>query len=177
MRLFIALSPSEEAKAALERDLNALRKCCRKGSFSRAENLHITLAFLGEVPEERLDDLRAAMDGCGAGPFGVTVGDLGRFRGREGDTLVFRVDGGDPLRALQKKLSENLISKGFALEDRAFRPHLTLARRASLRAGETIPTVSARLEPVSFTAERMVLSLSHRPEGVLTYTPLFTETL
>ena len=177
MRLFIALPPPEKERAALERELGTVRRACRKGSFSRAETLHITLAFLGEVPEERLDDVRAAMDGCGGGAFPVTVGALDRFRGREGDTLILRTDGGKELTALQRALSQNLRSRGFVLEERAFRPHLTLARRASLREGETLSALSAGLEPVRFTAERMVLYLSHRPDGVLTYTPLYTKTI
>lgn len=177
MRLFIALPTPEEERAALERELARLRRACRKGGFSRGENLHITLAFLGEVPEDRVDAVHAAMDGCGTGPFPVTIGDLGRFRGREGDTLILRADGGEPLTALQTDLSDGLRSRGFALEDRAFRPHLTMARRAALREGETLAAVSARLEPVRFTADRMILYLSHRPDGVLTYSPLYTKML
>ena len=177
MRLFIALPPPEKERAALERELGAVRRACRKGTFSRGENLHITLAFLGEIPEERLDDARAAMDGCFAGAFPVTIGPLDRFRGREGDTLILRADGGRELTALQRALSQNLRSRGFVSEDRAFRPHLTLARRAILREGETLQTLSARLEPVRFPAERMILFLSHRPDGVLTYTPLYTKEL
>ena len=175
MRLFLALSPTEEGRAALTRDLAILRTACRRGNFSRAENLHVTLAFLAETPEDRLPDVRAAMDECtGTGTFSVTTGPLGRFRGRDGDTLVLRLHAPETLYVLQRELSRCLTERGFFLEDRPYRPHLTLARRAALREEETLETVSARLEPVTFPAERMTLFLSHRPNGVLTYTPLYS---
>ena len=173
MRLFIALSPPEEGRAALERDLAVLRSACRRGGFSRSENLHITLAFLGEVSETRLGDVRSAMEKCHTAPFDVTIGSLGRFPGREGDTIILRAEGGEALRALQRELSRRLRERGFALEDRPYRPHLTLARRAAFREGEDPARIAPRLEKVTFTAEEMILFLSHRPDGVLTYTPLY----
>ena len=175
MRLFIALSPTGEARAALTRNLAILRTACRRGNFSRAENLHVTLAFLGEISEDRLPDVRAAMDECtGTGTFSVTTGPLGRIRGRDGDTLVVRINASKALSGLQRMLSLSLTERGFSLEDRPYRPHLTLSRRAQLGEGETMESISARLESVTFPAERMTLFLSHRPNGVLTYTPLYS---
>ena len=61
MRLFIAINFDPETKRKLLEVQHRLREL-GKGNFSREDNLHLTLAFIGEVPMERLEDVKAAMD-------------------------------------------------------------------------------------------------------------------
>ncbi len=173
MRTFIAVEFPAALRGEIERSAAALRRAGVTGGFSRAENYHLTLSFLGEVPEERLARAQEAMDACAAPPIPLTVGALGRFRGREGDTLWRQIDAPETLYALQSRLSDELRSRGFTLERRPFKPHLTLARRSALPADVKWEELSKRLRPLTYTAESITLFRSDQIKGKRVYTPLY----
>jgi len=168
MRLFIAVAFPPEVKTALAAQTAALRRAGVRGRFSREENLHLTLAFLGEQPPAGRDAAIRAMERCSAAAFPVTVGGYGTFRGgRDGDVLYRRIEGGEALAGLHRRLSQALAAEGFALERRDFRPHLTLARGVP-RAKDPLPAA----EPLACTADAMTLFLSEQIQGRRVYTPL-----
>ena len=177
MRLFVALPIPGSGLARLEECADAVRRACRRGSFSRTENLHITLSFLGETEPERLEEVKRCLSECSSPPLHLTVGAPELFRGNGGDTLVRRVTGGEELYRLQKTLSDALRAALFPQEDRPFRPHLTLARRMEFRPGADLASLSREIRPFSIQEDRMILYRSDRIDGVLTYTPLFTRML
>ena len=82
MRLFVALLLTGEMKDALCQAQAKLKALARSGNFSRRENLHLTLAFLGECPPSAVHRIRRAMTAAAeaAGPFPMTLDRLGRFR-------------------------------------------------------------------------------------------------
>ena len=170
MRLFIAIDFPPELRGALAADTERLRRFISSGRFTPRENYHLTLVFLGETPPDRLGVVVEAMEECPFASFPLSVGELGRFRRREGDILWRRVDGGQPLSQLQAGLCEALRQRGFSIEEREFRPHLTLARRAVLPEGSRLENISGCLTPVLHRAGSMVL---FRSRGG-TYTPLHT---
>jgi len=172
MRLFLAIAFPPALREALAADTAAVRDGFAKARFADPALYHLTLAFLGEVPQPRAADVIAAMKACRAAPFSLSIGALGRFRGREGDTVWRAVSADAELFCLQRTLSGELRNRGFALEARAYSPHLTLARAARLREGVTFAGLSERLPARETTAAGMTLFLSHRVEGRLTYTPL-----
>ena len=173
MRLFVALLLSEEMKESLCRAQDALWDCAQGGNFSRRENLHMTLAFLGECPPSAVTRIRRAMEQTGqsAKPFSLALGRMGRFR-RGGSELWWAgVQRQPALEQLAKNLQNALRGEGFALEERPFAAHLTLARQVDapgLRP-EEIP-----LEKSSQTIAHMSLMESTRVKGVLTYREIFS---
>jgi RNA 2',3'-cyclic 3'-phosphodiesterase len=100
--------------------------------WAESESLHFTLAFLGGVPEERLEAVFAAARQAASGtpPFRLQLGALGMFpdHGTRRVLWIGADRGAAELTALQAKLAAALTRAGFALEARAFVPHLTLAR-------------------------------------------------
>ncbi len=172
MRLFLAIAFPPALREALAADTAAVRDGFAKARFVDPALYHLTLAFLGEVPTPRAADAVAAMNACRAAPFPLSIGRLGRFRGREGDTVWRAVTAGDELFRLQRALTDVLRKRGFSHEARAYSPHLTLARAARLREGVTFSLLNERLPARETTAAGMTLFLSHRVEGRLTYTPL-----
>ncbi|MBR6113859.1 MAG: RNA 2',3'-cyclic phosphodiesterase [Oscillospiraceae bacterium] len=171
MRLFIAVEFPEDIRLALERDARTLRRVLRSGTLSRRENYHLTLVFLGET--DRAGERRAAeaMEQCRTGSFPLVIGAPGRFRGREGDTIWRNVDGGEALLSLHEALTDALRERGFRPEERAYTPHLTLARRAVFGGGSSFGALRDQFSPLRCIADGMMLMLSERPGGVLTYTP------
>ncbi len=169
MRLFAALPLGEEGV----RDLSAYRRDLEKlgvrGNFTRPENLHITLAFLGELPE--WETAAEALDTVEAEPGLLLLDRLDTFG--KGGILGLCPTEDAPVRALAAKAERALWEAGFSLEKRRFRAHVTLCRELTAPAGTELPPPPAVAVPV----EEMVLFLSHRPKGKLTYTPLWRKKL
>lgn len=136
MRLFIAILLSEEVQDGLCDAMRDLRPRFRNGSFTPRENLHLTLSFLGETAPERLDAVREAMEAVDVPPFRLRIDGIGSFPRRDGDIYWAGIERSDTLMRLQKELDAALTLRGFPMERRRFRPHLTLARRAVLISGE-----------------------------------------
>ena len=131
MRLFIAVLLNEEAKDYLFSAAESLRLQSVSGSFTRRENFHLTLAFLGET--ERAGDVKQAMNRVKEAPFSITLEGFGHFARRGGDIYWAGIRESGELIHLQEQLSRRLKEAGFSLEDRPFRPHLTLGRQVILK--------------------------------------------
>ena len=172
MRLFIALPMDEGTRAALKDYQAALRALGIRGSETRPENLHITLAFLGELPDPApvIEAMNAVHT---AGPVSLALDRPGRFQQRDGALLWLGPGRDRPTQRLAAALGEALRERGLPLQDRPYQAHITLFRR--VKNADILP----RLPEISipYRAESMVLYRSHRPDGVLTYTPLYIRPL
>ena len=167
MRLFVALPVPQQALPALRRAQKTLL-AAGQGNASRLENLHITLAFLGET--ERCDAAREALASVQAAPLSVALAGAGHF----GDVCWAGVALTPALRDLQQQTADALRMREFRLDSRPFRPHLTLCRR--FRPADSLdsilPAVSEALGAPEWQADEILLMHSHRVNGVLTYTPI-----
>jgi 2'-5' RNA ligase len=135
MRLFFGLQLSEEAKARLGPVL---------AGISRVEQLHFTLAFLGEQPESALARLGEAAETVRAPAFDLAIGGTGAFPNPKSPRVLWLgvMEGAQELCSVAEQLRAALRERGFALEDRPFRPHLTIARvkdRAAARSLQKVP--------------------------------------
>ena len=167
MRLFIAIRFPENVLAELARIQREMKKQGVSGNFSRAENLHLTLAFLGEVKAPRA--VSEAMKAVEVPPMELTLGESGRFRGlywaglEENPTLFSYTE------ALRAELKEREIW----FDEKAFRPHITLVRRARYEGEGPMPQVPVRKE--SFEVQKVSLMKSENIGGKLTYTEIYAE--
>jgi len=163
MRLFVALLVSQEMKSALLRTQAALRRQGAEGNFSREENFHLTLAFLGETEDPA--GAEAAMEqACrGSGPFRLTLRGGGSF----GDSWWAGVDAPPALGELAGRLAGALRDRGFAVPRREFLPHITLIRQVR----SPLP-LRPETEAASMTVRRVSLMRSERIGGRLIYTEI-----
>lgn len=134
MRLFIAVYPTDEAAdhlAAYVQELHVSRAAAEGVNTRLAprSNWHVTLAFLGEVPDERLPDVETALARVAAAPFTVKVAGGGRF-GRGRFTILWAALGGDvpALTRLSRAVRRELSRAKLPFDRKPFRPHLTIAR-------------------------------------------------
>jgi 2'-5' RNA ligase len=126
-RLFFAVWPDEAAALALEALAVALADVAGGKPVPR-EKIHLTLAFLGEVSGDRVEDAVAAGAEARGAPFRLRLDEVGSFRRSEVAWAgCSRAPAG--LASLQSDLAASLAARGFTLEERAFAPHITLARR------------------------------------------------
>lgn len=105
------------------------------------ENLHLTLVFLGEVPEPVLEDAHTGFGRLRAPAFDLTLAGIGMFGGARPRSVHVGVRDAAPLRHLQAKVASAAREAGIALDARRFTPHVTLER---LRAQHPdIPRIAA----------------------------------
>lgn len=117
---------------------------------TRAETIHLTLAFHGEVRNDRLDELITCVRRVRGAPFGLQL-DSARHWAHNGIVWAGPRETPDALRELAAQLNTALKADGFRTERRAFKAHVTLARRSE-RAAMLPP-----LEPLPWRAEEFVL--------------------
>jgi len=129
MRLFTGISIAAETLASLERLLAELRPLAQL-KWSPVENLHITTKFIGEWPEARLGELENALgDICPAGSFEIKIAGLDYYPNAGRPRVLFSGVAAEPgLIRVAEAINEALAAIGCPREDRAYSPHLTLAR-------------------------------------------------
>jgi RNA 2',3'-cyclic 3'-phosphodiesterase len=164
-RVFFALVPGAHA-AALLAEVGAELAARAGGKPVPAAKIHLTLAFLGSLEPDRLDAASAIE--VAAPAMRLAMDCVGSFRAAR---VAWAGMSQTPaaLSDLQSRLSRELRARGFALEDRPFAPHVTLARRIE----RAIPR--SPIEPIEWEAGEVALMLSQPGSG--RYSTLETWTL
>lgn len=163
MRLFVAINFDEDARERLMRIQRRLRACA-DGNFTRPENLHLTVLFLGEVSDDAA--VRRGMDARFVRPIELIFDRVGRFRG---DLYWVGIRPSPALDALYAGLRDDLTRAGFRGDwGESITAHVTIARAVSLRARPELSFL-----PFSTTARRLSLMKSERIAGRLTYTQIY----
>jgi 2'-5' RNA ligase len=160
LRLFFALLPDEAARTALATAAGEVARGTG-GRAPRAENLHMTIAFLGDLPVERLAELRAIGTAVAApaSPFELALTKLGFFRDA-GIAWFGAQPMPEELHKLVESLRGELRAHALPVERRAFQPHVTLARRC------TKPWTGGTFAPVAWRVDALALMASETlPEG------------
>jgi len=141
MRLFFAVELPSEVQAALGRFNPS--DASRDYRWTDPSLMHVTLAFLGQQPEDQLDILRkvGAAAAAASRPGVIKLGQPGSFGARRAPRVLWIGLDGDlaALQALHSNLNTGLKQAGFEVEDRAFSPHITLARRRETARGSAPP--------------------------------------
>lgn len=128
MRLFVAVPLPEAVRDALAPILRRLSALPGVKAVER-ENLHITLKFLGEVDERKLEDVVGALRTVQFIPPTISVSGVGAFPSPSRPRVLWAgVTGGEALRDLAARVESALAPLGFRPEARPFHPHVTLAR-------------------------------------------------
>ena len=170
MRLFVAVLFEKPIVDALCTAGEELCGQAHSGDFTRWENLHMTMAFLGET--ENLTGATRALDAVQAAPFPLLLRGMGRFW-NNGDTLYWMgAEKTAGLLAAQGQICRQLRAEGFVLEERAFAPHVTLGRRVRMRDGFDPQHFAESIPPLYMQVRRISLMRSEHVHGALTYTEL-----
>ncbi|HEX7316790.1 MAG TPA: RNA 2',3'-cyclic phosphodiesterase [Pyrinomonadaceae bacterium] len=183
LRLFFAVELPLEIRAAAAEHAARLRREFpdARASWPRAESLHLTLKFLGEVEAIRLDALHHVAEVAAAAltPFALTIEGTGTFPPRGAARVLWlgvRDDDGQ-LSRLQFRLDKEGVYVGFPRESKSFRPHLTLARLRDYQRSEAAHGLCeahrrAPFGPLTFEVSDFVLMRSELGPGGSRYTPL-----
>ncbi|MFC2058662.1 RNA 2',3'-cyclic phosphodiesterase [Chloroflexota bacterium] len=154
IRAFIAIELPEPVKEALGRILSELKEMDHSPvKWVDPEGIHLTLKFLGNIPDGRVTAITTAYSGASndASPFRLELNGLGAFPNLRKPRVVWVGMGGDiaNLLKLQKNIERALVPLGFPAEKRSFSPHLTLGRvrdRASAPERHSLGEIVASLK-------------------------------
>ena len=153
-RVFFALWPDDATRAAISRATRAAVGSSGGRPVAK-ERLHLTIAFLGELTAAGLEVARSVPPIPTRGPFDLTLDTIGIWP--ESKTLWLAPAAmPSELGELHARLWDALVERGFRADDRVYRPHVTLARRAR--------PVESAVEPVSFAVRDLALVESF-PDG------------
>lgn len=165
-RLFVALAVPPDVRAALA----ALRDDLDGARWTRPEQLHLTLRFLGDVPAEQVPEFEAGLRAVEAPPLDLRLAGLTVFPNRRRPrVLVVRIEREEALGRLQHAIEQTVQALGIEPEPRPFRPHVTLARlrQPDARAVHAYLQRHAGLA-ATFTADHFALYASTlRPDGAV----------
>jgi 2'-5' RNA ligase len=134
MRLFVAIDIDAEVRERVERYVEGLQSFAPDVRWTRPESWHITLKFIGETKAESIDKVKQQLAKLSAGPAQIEFRGAGFFPSpRLARVFWAGVRGDSNLAALAEAVERTLGAIGIAFEERAFSPHLTLARSGSGR--------------------------------------------
>ncbi|MGB7728180.1 MAG: RNA 2',3'-cyclic phosphodiesterase [Candidatus Acidiferrum sp.] len=130
MRLFVAIAIPSEVRDPLSVLLKDLRGIGPKAKWVRAENLHVTLKFLGNSDPQKLEQIEGALKTVRSSqPVALGFRGLGFFPNEKRPRVFWGgMEASANLRPLAESVDRSLHQIGFPLEERPFTPHLTLAR-------------------------------------------------
>ena len=167
MRLFIALQLNSEMKKALIDLQDRMQRLGVRGNFTKPENLHLTLAFIGEYPDP--EDVIDVLETIRVQPFQISLEGIGSF----GNLWWAGLSGSDELKNLAKRLRRGLAEAGIPYDRKKFSPHITLVRKPLTRSG-SIPEGILQ-EPLrgKMTVEHISLMRSDRGKHGMIYTELY----
>ena len=164
MRLFIAIQPDKEFWSALRAVQNEMRRRGVEGNYTRPENLHLTLAFIGDYPDP--DTVLEAMEDLRFQPFDLELKGLGSF----GELWWAGLEGSENLEALARQLRRTLAEAAIPFDRKSFRPHVTLIRQARYRNDPRFDSIA--VQQARMTVGRISLMLSTRGKNGIIYTEL-----
>ena len=163
MRLFIAVQITDKMKTAIIGMMHDLKQQGLTGNYVPASNLHMTLAFIGEVKSSTAvqevlrevpgETFRIAMDGM------VTFG----------DAFCISIKGNQKLKNYTKELRRQLKARGVPCADDKFVPHVTLVRKTGGKRPEKLPLIKDECN-----VTKISLMKSEQKNGKSVYTEIFS---
>jgi 2'-5' RNA ligase len=174
-KLFISVNCDNKVKAQFLSIQEKLKTQSVKGSFTLPQNLHLTLVFLGETPEDKIPLISSVIDKAlkpPVAPFTLTFSTIGCFKHSKKELWWIGTEHNDThldiLKTIRQRIAESLFSEGISFDNRPFNPHITLGREVKHTSPIIIPK-----QDIIFPVNRISLMKSERINGILTYTEIF----
>jgi RNA 2',3'-cyclic 3'-phosphodiesterase len=131
MRLFIALDIDDSIRERIARFVEGVQGFAPDARWVKPESLHVTLKFIGEQREEAVAQIKLALETASADAVQINFRGYGFFpTAKSARVFWVGIEAGPQLAAMALTVDEKMATLGMPKEDRAFSPHLTLARGA-----------------------------------------------
>jgi len=174
-RLFISVNCDDKVKKQLLSVQDKIKSQSVKGNFSLPENLHLTLVFIGETPEDKIQLISSVIEQAlnpVVAPFTLTFSTVGCYTHSKKELWWIGTDRDDTrlnnLNTIRRRIADGLSSKGVNFDNRPFNPHITLGREIKHASPIIIPK-----QEIMYPVNRISLMKSERVSGKLTYTEIW----
>jgi 2'-5' RNA ligase len=136
MRIFIALDIPGEIRARIMEYMDHARGLAPEARWARPEGLHVTLKFVGQASDAKVQEIKTALAGVKATPFEMNFANAGFFPSPKSSRVFWiGVQADEALPRLASAIDQELKKLGIPCEEKAYHPHLTLARAGSGAGG------------------------------------------
>lgn len=162
MRLFIAIQLSEELQRAVTKTMHELKKQDVQGKYVPTKNLHMTLAFIGEMKDP--EPVIKAMQTVRYKPFKLTLSEMGNF----GELLWIGMKGKQGLSGLVKDLRAALDKAEIPYDKKKFTPHITIIRKMNGK------WQNIQAPKGDMVVKKVSLMKSEQKDGKRVYTEVFS---
>lgn len=160
MRLFVGLRPSDEFRARLSVLQSRLLDAGVAARYLEPSNLHLTLAFIGEWPEN-ISGILPSLER----PFTLALSRIGLFT--EAKVIWAGVENSDDLNRLAERVRFCLSEAGIPFDPKPFVPHITLGRKPVVPGNVSLSGIE--IPPAVMTVEDVFLYCSHHGENGMVY--------
>ncbi len=171
MRLFIAINFDDDTKMKIYNDSLVLIEMASSYNFSSINNYHLTLAFLGEVDKSKVDLIKSTIDSISFINMDLKILGYGSLK-RDDKELIFRhIKVDEKLFKLVSELKDELIIKGFNVDMKRFKPHLTISRETKFISDINVRCI--KVDEINTKIKSIDLMESYRINGTLKYRSLY----
>ena len=155
-RIFIAFDVSDEARDYLFNLQKELSKFV-KAKWVEKKNIHLTLKFLGEIDDEKLEKLKKELSKIKFKRFDVVLDELGVFPDENFTRVIWVGLKGEGIFNLQKKIDEELLE--LFSQDQKFTSHITLGRVKAVKDKEKLKEFFSKIkiDEIKFTVDNFKL--------------------
>ncbi len=164
MRCFVSIEFPEHVRSEIFHCFEKVKESgfC-SGNFVGKDNLHLTLTFLGELDEDRLEIAKKVLAKIDFRKFPIETGGVGFFPSEDYIKTMWVEVVSPEIISLREEIERSLRKEGFEFKDMEFVPHLTVARIKSIRDKDRFKDVlgEIRLPKLFFIAEDFALMKSH----------------
>jgi len=176
MRCFIAIEVAEPIKGGIGQSIETLKQCQGDVKWVVSKNIHLTLKFLGNTPEEllpRIGEFLSKIVGSYE-PFSIKIYNIGVFPNMKHPRVIWvGIEDSEILNSLQKDINDSMALLGYEREEREFNPHLTLGRVRSQKGITNLVKELSRYQGKDFGSMKVEnIKLMHselRPTGAEYY--------
>lgn len=163
MRLFISINLADNIKEAIMDVQDSMMFCGIGGNYTRPENMHITLAFIGELADPEL--VLEQIERVEVEPFTISLKGIGAFRG----LWWIGLEESEELKTLARRIRRNLAEAGIPYDRKKFSPHITLVRRPDGELSDLPAEAIESITGVSMTVDHVSLMRSDRGKRGMVY--------
>lgn len=177
MRLFIGINFEEYTKDKIQDIVTDFKCSSLKGKFVSKEHMHLTFEFLGDVSLDKVEIIKEAMDKIPTKPFSLQLSKIGHFKHSEGNIYWIGIKENESLLKIQSQLHNILIEQGFELEDREYKPHLTIGRKVKMEETYDVDDQSKIINGISINVDKIDLMKSEHIKGNLVHSIIYSRDL
>lgn len=135
------------------------------------------MEFLGEIPTNRVAVIKRTMDEFKSQPFSLHLSKIGYFKRPEGKIYWIGIENNDTLFKINRKLRQKLTDRGFKLEDREYKPHITIGRKVILKDDFDTGELDDAVRKIKIDINKVDLMKSEFLNGKLIHSLMYSRRL